>query len=86
MILQKTNKTFTSSLPLELSKKIDEFAQEHKVAKNQVLISALELFFKEERRKKFIEGVKKLGMDEENVEMAEWGMKEYAEDLKEIEK
>jgi len=86
MIIQKANKTITSSIPTELSKKIDDFAVEHKVAKNLVLISALEMFFKEERRKKFVEGVKKWGMDEENVEMAEWGMKQYFEDIKELEK
>ena len=86
MLIQKSNKTITSSLPIELCKKIDDYAGKNNMAKNQVLIGALELFFKEERRKKFVEGIKKYGMDDENVEMAEWGMKEYTEDLKEFEK
>jgi Ribbon-helix-helix domain len=75
--------SYTSTLPEAISKKLADYCKKHKIQKNKIIENALELYFKEERRKEFIEGVKKWGMDPENEEWAEWGMKEYAEQLKE---
>ena len=75
---------FTSSLPIDMSQKIEQYASKHKIPKNKVIEKALEMLFNEEKRKSFIEGVKKWGMDPENLEWAEMGMKDYSEQLKDL--
>lgn len=73
---------FTSSLPLELKETLEEYATKHRLPKNKVIEQALDFFFHEQKRKAFVEGLKKYGHDKEMVEMAEWGMDDYADQLK----
>jgi hypothetical protein len=73
---------FTSNIPLELKEKIEQYSTKHHIPKNKVLEKALSLFFHEEKRKAFAEGIKKYGQNPENIEIAEWGMTDYAEQLK----
>lgn len=84
--LKTTRKSlaFTSSIPEDLYKKLTSFAQKNKMQKNKVLEEALNLFFLEDKKKSFIEGVKKWGQDSENIVWAEMGMKEYSETLKKM--
>lgn len=73
---------FTSNISIELKEKIEQYATKHQIPKNKVLEKALSIFFHEEKRKAFAEGIKKYGQNPENIEIAEWGMADYAEQLK----
>lgn len=73
---------FTSNISIELKEKIEQYATKHQIPKNKVLEKALFIFFHEEKRKAFAEGIKKYGQNPENIEIAEWGMADYAEQLK----
>ncbi len=74
--------TFTSTLPIDLSQKLDLYAQANKIPKNKIIEQALDLFFIEERKKKFLEGVKKIGNDPDQIEWSEWGITDYGDQLK----
>lgn len=73
---------FTSNISIELKEKIEQYATKHQIPKNKVLEKALSIFFHEEKRKAFAEGIKKYGQNPENIKIAEWGMADYAEQLK----
>ncbi len=73
---------FTSSLPLELKETLEKYASKHHLPKNKVIEQALAFFFHEQKRKAFVEGLKKYGHDKAMTEMAEWGMDDYADQLK----
>lgn len=73
---------FTSNIPIELKIKIEQYATKHGIPENKVLEKALSLFFHEEKKKAFAEGLKKYGQDPENTAIAEWGMRDYSEQLK----
>lgn len=75
------SQVFTGSLPLDLKQTLAEYATKHQIPKNKVIEQALTFFFYEEKRKTFIDGIKKYGQDKENIELAEWGMDDYAEQL-----
>ncbi len=73
---------FANNIPLELIEKIEQYATKHGIPEHMVLEKALSLFFHEEKKKAFADGLKKYGHDPENKEVAEWGMAEYAEQIK----
>lgn len=72
---------FTGNISMELKEKIKQYATKHGIPINKILEQALSLFFHEEKKKAFAEGIKKYGQDPENIEVAEWGLAEYAEQL-----
>ncbi len=77
---------YTSSLPIELKEDLEVYATKHKVSKNKVIEKALKKFLMEERKKVYVETFKKANNDPEMTAMADWGLEDYLEQLKQLEK
>lgn len=78
--------TYTSTLPNMVMEEVVEYAKKKKISKNKVIEIALKKLLEEEIRRELIESFKKIANDPDMIEMAEWGMEDYAEQLKEFDK
>jgi hypothetical protein len=63
-----------------------EYAKKKKISKNKVIEIAVKKLLEEEIRRELMESFKKIANDPDMIEMAEWGMEDYAEQLKRMEK
>ncbi|MDQ6844156.1 MAG: CopG family transcriptional regulator [Bacteroidota bacterium] len=63
---------------------VAEYAKKKKISKNKVIEIALKKLLEEEIRNELIESFKKIADDPDMIEMAEWGMEDYAEQLKSL--
>ena len=77
---------YTSTLPIELKEELDLYATKHKTSKNKIIEKVLKKFLTEERKKAYAETFKKASSDSEMIEMADWGLEDYLNQLKELEK
>lgn len=77
---------YTSSFPLELKEDLETYAVGHKISKKKVIEKALKKFLMEERKKEYAESFKKANKDPEMKSMADWGLKDYLKQLKDLEK
>lgn len=77
-------KTFLNSDSLSEALKADlkKYALQHGISEYQVVEKAVAFFLEAEKRRQFIAGLKLYGHDKENIEIAEWGMDDYSEQLK----
>ncbi len=75
-------KVFTSSLTEEVSKKLDLYSIKNNLPKNKIIEEALLFYFRNIERKKFRESLKNYGRDPEFIDLAEEGMKDYADHLR----
>lgn len=69
--------TFTSSLPGDLLKKLDDFARKYGVAKNKIIEKALEIYLDQLNRAEYARSYKEAGHDQETMAIAEEGMEAY---------
>ncbi len=76
--------TYTSTLPNVVMEEVAEYAKKKKISKNKVIEIALKKLLEEEIRNELIESFKKIADDPDMIEMAEWGMEDYAEQLKSL--
>ncbi|HEX8278315.1 MAG TPA: hypothetical protein VF540_06450 [Segetibacter sp.] len=84
--MDNKNITYTSSLPSVVMEEVVEYAKKKKVSKNKVIEIALKKLFEEELKKELEETFKIASEDKELLEMAEGGLGDYLEQLKELEK
>jgi predicted transcriptional regulator len=75
--------TFTSSLPEELLKRLNEKAEKLAVPKNKIIEKALNIYLEQLNRAEYIKSYKKAGSDAEIMEIAEEGMADYLKQLDE---
>ncbi len=73
--------TITTTLDPLMNKWLKEEAKRQKTTKRVIMERALLLYQTEETRKKYIETYQRMNKDPETLELAEWGMQEYLEDL-----
>lgn len=78
--------TYTSTLPEEIIQKLNHLASEIKVPKNIIITKALEKYLYELERQIYISSFKKIAGDKELLDMAEIGMGDYLQELKNLEK
>lgn len=76
--------TFTSSLPDDILKKLAEASKELKMPKNKIIEKALAIYFEELDKAAYKASFKRAAKDNDMVAMAEEGMKDYFEMLKEF--
>ena len=76
--------TYTSTLPNVVMEEVVEYARKKKISKNKVIEIALKKLLEEEIKNELRESFKKIADDPEMLEMAEWGMEDYVEQLKKI--
>ena len=84
--MDKKNITYTSTLPSLVMEEVVEYARKKKVSKNKVIEIALKKLFEDELKRDLQETFKVASQDKELLEMAEEGLGEYLEQLKELEK
>lgn len=75
--------TFTSSLPEELLKRLNEKAEKLAVPKNKIIEKALKIYLDQLNRAEYIQSYKQAGNDAEIMEIAEEGMADYFKQLEE---
>ena len=84
--MTKKNVTYTSTLPSVVMEEVAEYAKKKKVSKNKVIEIALKKLFEEELKKDLAETFKLALEDKELSELAEAGLGDYLEQLKELER
>ncbi len=78
--------TYTSTLPNIVMEDVVEYARKKKVSKNKVIEIALKKLFEEEIRKDLEITFNLAAEDKELTGMAEWGLGDYSNQLKNLEK
>jgi len=84
--MNKKNITYTSTLPSVVMEEVAEYAIKKNVSKNKVIEIALKKLFEEEMKKELQETFKLANEDKELLQLAESGLADYLEQLKELEK
>ena len=80
----KTTMTFTSTLSPELLKWVDSIARAEKRTRRGILEEAIKHYQRQLASDKLRRAFESIADDPEIVEMAEWGMKDYARMLKDF--
>ena len=74
--------TFTSSLPKDILEMLNQVAAAQKMPKNKIIEESLKMYFEELERQEYIKAFKRLKDDKELNLIAEEGMEDYANQLK----
>jgi metal-responsive CopG/Arc/MetJ family transcriptional regulator len=75
--------TFTSSLPDNLLKQLSEKAEHLSVPKNKLIETAVRLYLEHLEKAEYIKSYKKAAADKDVMLIAEEGMAEYLNQIKE---
>jgi len=75
--------TFTSSLPYDLLKMLDEKAKALSVPKNKLIEKALRIYLDQINRAEYAQSYKKAASDKDIIGIAEEGMLDYFNQLDE---
>jgi len=75
--------TFTSSIPDDLSKQLNEKARALSLPKNKLIENALRLYIEHLEKAEYIKSYKQASNDAEILLMAEEGMADYLRQLEE---
>lgn len=75
--------TFTSSLPEELLNQLSQKAKELKLPKNKLIEKALTIYLDQLKRADYLKSYQKMATDKDVMAMAEEGMADYMQQLKE---
>ena len=78
--------TYTSTLPDVVMEGVVEYAKKKKISKNKVIEIAVKKLMEEEIKNELRRTFTLAANDKELLEMAEWGLGDYLEQLKEMEK
>ena len=74
-------KTFTSTLPDEIFKKLNETAQKIALPKNKIIEKALRVYLDQLTRAEYIKSYRQAGQDADILEIAEDLMEDYLKQL-----
>ena len=78
--------TYTSTLPSVVMEEVVEYAKKKKISKNKVIEIAVKKLMEEEIKEELRRTFTLASNDKELLKMAEWGLGDYLEQLKEMEK
>jgi hypothetical protein len=73
----KTQITFTSTLPKNLMQKLSEYSEQLKLNKKDIIVTALENYFDELKRKSYEDSFKRAANDHEQMSLANEGIGDY---------
>lgn len=73
--------TFTSTLPDDLLKKLNEMAKKLAIPKNRIIEKALQIYLDQLTRAEYVKSYHSAGQDFNIIEMAEEGMEDYMKQL-----
>jgi hypothetical protein len=85
-MINKKKITYTSTLPSIVMEGVAEYAKKKKISKNKVIEIAVKKLLEEEIKEELKRTFILAANDKELLEMAEWGLGDYLEQLKEYEK
>jgi len=75
--------TFTSSLPDDLLKRLDEASKSLSLPKNRLIEKALNIYLDQLNRAEYVRSFKEAGKDREIMSIAEEGMVDYLANIDE---
>jgi hypothetical protein len=75
---------FTTTLPSKLLDKLAEHAQKLSVPKNKIIEKALEIYLDQLNRAEYVRSYKRMNDDVDVLSIAEEGMVDYCQQMKEI--
>jgi hypothetical protein len=78
--------TYTSTLPDVIMEGVVEYAKKKKISKNKVIEIAVKKLLEEDIKNELQQTFTLASNDKELLEMAEWGLGDYLEQLKEMDK
>jgi hypothetical protein len=78
--------TYTSTLPDVIMEGVVEYAKKKKISKNKVIEIAVKKLLEEDIKNELQQTFTLASIDKELLEMAEWGLGDYLEQLKEMDK
>lgn len=78
----KTTATFTSTIAPEIIAWVDKMARAKKKTRRAILEEAVLTYKRDLSRESLLQGFKRAANDPDMVELAEWGMEDYARVLK----
>ena len=73
--------TFTSTLPDELLRKLNEMAGKLTMPKNKIIEKALQIYLDQLTRAEYVKSYKQAGDDANILDIAEEGMEDYLKQL-----
>ena len=73
--------TFTSTLPEELLRKLNEMAGKLAMPKNKIIEKALQIYLDQLTRAEYVKSYKQAGDDTNILNIAEEGMEDYLKQL-----
>jgi hypothetical protein len=76
-------KTFTSTLPEDLFKKLNEAAKKLSLPKNKIIEKSLTIYLDQINKAEYLTSYKKMSQDKDVLLIAEEGMEEYLNQLSE---
>ena len=85
-IIMAKRYTYTGSLPVQLKNAVEVYAIRHKISIDKVIETALKKFLLEKRKNNYIKTFIKANNNSEMISMADWGLKDYLNQLKQLEK
>jgi metal-responsive CopG/Arc/MetJ family transcriptional regulator len=77
----KTQTTFTSTLPIQLMKELNDFAAHQKKNKKEIIVEALENYFLEAKRNEYAESFKRASKHKEQFQVANEGLSDFLKHL-----
>lgn len=75
--------TFTSTLPDELLKKLNEAAKALSLPKNKIIEKALSIYLDQLKRAEYVKSYKQASEDDDILLIAEEGMSDYLKQIEE---
>ncbi|MFN3756828.1 MAG: ribbon-helix-helix domain-containing protein [Flavobacterium sp.] len=75
--------TFTSTLPEDLFKKLNEAAKKLSLPKNKIIEKSLTIYLDQINKAEYLTSYKKMRLDKDVLLIAEEGMEEYLNQLSE---
>lgn len=75
--------TFTSTLPEDLFKKLNEAAKKLSLPKNKIIEKSLTIYLDQINKAEYLTSYKKMSQDKDVLLIAEEGMEEYLNQLSE---
>lgn len=74
--------TYTIKLPVEVMESIHDDAMKKKVSIDEIITLALKQFMEQEKQKSYEEGFKRVAQDKVMMDIAEEGLEDYSERLR----
>lgn len=75
--------TFTSTLPEDIFKKLNETSGKLSVPKNKIIVKALRIYLDQLTRAEYVKSYKQAADDHDILSLAEEGMEDYLKQLEE---